>query len=113
MAEERRASGREQFAIGGTGGEGDAREQVRRRRRGNGEEPVGAADEAAADFGRGGEDAIRLELLDEGRVGGDVADRVHRADLVEVHLGDRHAVGLRLRSGDQFVDGLDVGLGAI
>ena len=74
-------------------------------RGGNGEQPVVGAHPTRSDG-----DRVRGDLLDPQRVqpgagADDVDDRVDRADLMEMHVLDRLAVGLRLGRGEGGKDG--------
>ena len=54
------------------------------------------------------DDLLRREPLKQQAHGRDVRKRVHRADLVEVDLVDRPAVGLTLCRGQTVIDGEDI-----
>ena len=69
---------------------------------------MGAADVAAANMHGRDDDLLRREPLKQQAHGRDVRKRVHRADLVEVDLVDRPAVGLALCCGQTAIDGEDI-----
>lgn len=50
-------------------------------------------------------DAVRADQVEEQAAADDVRDRVHRADLVEMHLLGRNAVRVGFRLGDETVNG--------
>ena len=84
---------------------GHAAQKVGGGGRGHGQNPVRAAHEAASDVDGGGGDAVRADQVEEQAAADDVRDRVHRADLVEVHLLGRNAVRVGFRLGDETVNG--------
>ena len=66
-------------------------------------------DVSASDVDGRGDYPLRREFVQQQADAGDVGDGVHRPHLMEMDLGDRSAVHLRLRLRDQCVDGERVG----
>ena len=88
---------------------GQAAEEVRRRRGGDGEVPVGAVDGASTDVERGAEPSVNGEGMDACGGGYDVDDSVDCAYLVEVDLFDVYVVDFGF-GGSEELEGMDRGL---
>ena len=94
--DEERARRRRQLDRGAVLVDRNALGQARRRRRRHRERAVRAADGAAAQVQRRGDDAIGAEPLEREDAADDVHDRVERAHFVQVDVFDRHLVDVGL-----------------
>ena len=100
-APQKRGPGRRtQLAANASAVDGNALEQKRGRRSGNGKNAVRAAHLAAADVDRGGQHPFRSQQLHQQAHARYVGQRVERADLMEVDLLDRDAVNAAFRVRD-------------
>ncbi len=65
---------------------------------------MGALNRAAAHMNRGGQNLIRLQLVEQQANSHHVRHRIQRPHLMEVYLPHRHPMGPGLRLGNGLID---------
>ena len=66
------------------------------------------ADAAIAYMDRGHDDLVRREPVHQHHHRSDIRNGIHRANLMEMDIGDRHSMDMALRLSDQAEDGEDI-----